>query len=463
MNIKPKAVGRKRSQEEGHMGGDRDFARSRKNNEVFEAICAFIGAPPEVLAEIPAKFSAPRKKCVLSRSPSRSLRRQLAGSGYSHMSEFCVLSRGGGEVAWLLPVTDSQTMRSGLQMYQPFALRGRFLKTMLAGAIRFGWKGRFASTVLLASVQLLPLQILITEITGEEHPVFALWLGNREHFRTMTVEVMRPGGEVLGFVKLPLTNAATVRVRQEAKFLEWLWDRSPSVRPHIPRVLHSGEWDGGFMLFQSSGPRATGPTAFCSMHRQFLRQLWNTEPVSRAGSSLITEAAADWQKSLPQLPSEWCDLGQASLQQASRCLERRTVLCGVMHGDFAPWNTRQENGRLFVFDWESAENGRPTLWDVFHFNEKITSLLHGAPVQDEEISLRGATVDALFLLYSLRRVSKALEDGGSLLQPKLDWHKQQIRTCLKRCAESPAQAGNPNSQNTEEVASPPLHRTAHSG
>jgi len=42
--------------------------------------------------------------------------------------------------------------------------------------------------------------------------------------------------------------------------------------------------------------------------------------------------------------------------------------------------------------------------------------------------------DASILLYSLRSVAKALEDGGSLLEPKLNYHKEQILRCLQGSA-----------------------------
>ena len=34
------------------------------------------------------------------------------------------------------------------------------------------------------------------------------------------------------------------------------------------------KWNGGFVLFQSSGPRKRGPNGFGRMHTQFLENLW---------------------------------------------------------------------------------------------------------------------------------------------------------------------------------------------
>jgi len=404
---------------------ERVFPCSSKD-ETSHALEAFIGPAPKFLIGAQAS-TLPRsgKHVVISRFPTQWLQRELAGAGYSYMYDFCVLLRR-GEPRWLLPLADSGIMLSGLQIYKPFALRGRLLKTLLAGTIVLGWRGWNRPKVLLASLAPLPLQVMVTEVTGEERPAFALWLGNRESFRTLTVQVMRPNGEVLGYIKLPLTGAAAERVRHEAKLLTRLWDKFPCLRPHIPQVLHSSQWNGGFMLFQSSGPRARGPSAFGRLHTRFLQQLWKAEPVRTAGHRLVEEVAAGWQRVQPQLATEWRDLGEASLQEASRRLEGATVSCGVMHGDFAPWNTRQENGRLFVFDWESAKEQTPKLWDVFHFDEKVTSLLDKKPVRYAEFGLTCPADDASFLLYSLRAVCKALEDGGSLLEPKLNYHKEQI-------------------------------------
>jgi hypothetical protein len=39
----------------------------------------------------------------------------------------------------------------------------------------------------------------------------------------------------------------------------------------------------------------------------------------------------------------------------------------LAHGDFTPWNTFLQDGRLYVFDWEYAEPSWPVGYDFVHF------------------------------------------------------------------------------------------------
>jgi len=404
---------------------------AQNEDDVLQAIEAFIGpATQRSILRPESVLPLDGDTVLISFSPSGRLQRELVRAGYTHRCEFSVLPNC-EEPRWLLPIADTPTMLSGLQMYTPFAVRARLLKALLEGMILLGWRGWKHARVLLARSSPLPLQVMVTDITGEERPAFALSLGKRERFRALTAQVTRPSGEVLGYIKLPLTEAATERLRHEANMLTGLWDKSPRLRPHIPRVLYSGEWSGTFILFQSSGPRTRGPNEFGTIHIQFLEQLWQAQTVDKGGHALVGEVAARWQQVEPQLGTEWHHLGQAALREAERQLEGTTVSCGVMHGDFAPWNTRQENGSLFAFDWESARWAAPKLWDVFHFNDQVTILLHEKPMCYAEFGLTSPADDALLLLYRLHRVCEALEHGGSYLAPKINHQKRQIFRCLQ--------------------------------
>ena len=112
----------------------------------------------------------------------------------------------------------------------------------------------------------------MTEVTGEREPTFAMSLGVGGNVRKLTVQVMRPNGEILGYIKLPLTEAAAERVRREAGILERLRHFAP-LRPHIPKVLYAGEWSDGYILFQSPGPPSPGPVEFGALRESFLRAL----------------------------------------------------------------------------------------------------------------------------------------------------------------------------------------------
>jgi hypothetical protein len=296
----------------------------------------------------------------------------------------------------------------GLQIYTPYAPAARLLKALLTVAVKAGWQGWARHRVLVASQATLPLEALVREVAGECQPVFALSLGTPNRFRKLTIQVMRPDGEILGYIKLPLTEAATERVRHEAEVLRRLWNFA-ALHCHIPKVLHAGDWENGYILFQSRGPSCPGPIQFNNLHDDFLQKLRGLHQVKKAGEALVKEVGARWQKAEPSLDSAWRALGQAALAKAEQELDGVMIPCGIMHGDFAPWNTRVENGRLYAFDWESAAWDAPILWDIFHFHVQVASLLNRNNKRVLWFS-RLPGERASFLLYILASVCQQLEE-----------------------------------------------------
>ncbi len=351
----------------------------------------------------------PTVPVLVSLDPSRSMTHDLARQAYARTHRFVVLpSRNAAR--WLLPQGDGRRALEGLQIYAPYAPAARLIKALVGGIMRAGWQGWARHGVLIASREPLPIEILVSEVAGERQPVFALSLGTPGRFRKLAVQVMRPSGEILGYLKLPLTEAAAERVRHEAEVLKRLWNFA-ALRPHIPKVLHAGEWKRGYILFQSRGPSRAGPIEFNALHEEFLQTLRSFHQVDKPGQVLVEEVGARWRKAEPLLDSRLRSLGEEALARASRDLGRVMVPCGIMHGDFAPWNTRVEKGQLFLFDWESAAWEAPILWDIFHFHVQVASLLNKKSGRD--LPLDRAPADrACFLLYLLSSICQLLEEAA---------------------------------------------------
>lgn len=382
------------------------------NGSLRDALDRFIGPLRYPLLHNQAETPSPAAQSVTAlvlKNPPRGALVELASQGYTHSRAFSILPWGRAP-RWLLPLGDFHRTLEGFRIYTPYATTGRFLKTTVVWLIKAGWNGWGWPRVLVASRGPLPLEALVREVTGEQEPSFAMSLGVGGRFCKLTMQVMRPNGEILGYVKLPLTKAATQRVRHEAAMLERLCDFAP-LRPHIPRVLYAGEWADGFILFQSNGPLHPGPAAFGHLHEEFLRTLWGVHEIKKAGHVLVEEVGAHWQKVTLLLDATLRTLGERALDRAYRELEGLTIPCGISHCDFCPWNTRVENGRLFVFDWESATWDAPKLWDVFHFHLKVASLLGIGKGQESALAGTGARKGS-FLLYLLNSVSEYVEEAG---------------------------------------------------
>jgi len=384
---------------------------------------------------------------VLIVNPAKSSAIDLKRQGYDHIYCFVVLpSRNAPR--WLFPLGDHRCTLAGTKIYTPYARRARLTKSLLERVIRTGWNGWAPSQVLLASRQPLPIEILIREATGEVHPHFALSLGNQPAVRKLTVQVMRPGGEILGYLKLPLTSTATERVRHEAAVLEKLWN-FPVVRPLIPRLLHAGSWEGTWILFQSALPGELGPTNLTRLHENFLAVLRNVHQIQKPGRAVVEELGKKWERVLPLLGNNWKELGQEVLRRSARELDGQTIVCGVTHGDFAPWNTRIHDGKILAFDWESSDWEAPGSWDVFHFDLQSSVSLKkpfGRAGLPSDRIMNGETSYLLYLLYS---VTQFVEEDNSIA---IDLRHKLVTKHLAKTSRVEIDTRRPDVQRNEKRA-----------
>jgi len=360
---------------------------------------------------------------VVFLNPSNNIENELASQGYTCARCFVALPSLTSP-RWLFPLGNARCALAGLQVYKPNTRTARILKGLLTTMVTAHCQGFVPHRVLVASRGALPLEALVREITAECQPVFALSLGTEMRFRKLTVQVMRLGGEILGYIKLPLTDAAVERVRHEAETLNHLWS-FPALRPHIPRVLYSGEWGDGTILFQSGGPSRPGPALFNRQCEEFLQLLCGIHRTEKPGHVLWEEVAARWRKAEPSLSSGWRALGQAALAKAKRELDGVMVPCGVAHGDFAPWNTRVGDGRLYVFDWESASWEAPTSWDIFHFKTQVAALLN----KQNNLHISGdrrSGERASFLLYLMSSACQLFDEESPTLRVGLEYRRQVL-------------------------------------
>jgi hypothetical protein len=290
---------------------------------------------------------------------------------------------------------------------------------MLVRIGKLGCAGWLRPRVLLASKGPLRLEALVQAVAGEPHPRFSVSFGRQAAVRKVTVQVMRSpvdntnrghrqtAHDILGYIKLPLTDMACERVRHEAATLERLWNFL-SLRKHIPRVLYAGNWNDTFALFQSPLEGTIGPTRLNGIHTEFLHALWSVHRVEKPGKTLIQRVAGSWEKVAPLLGAKWDNLGREVLGRATRLIDDRMLRFGVMHGDFAPWNTRVRGKELLLFDWESAEWEAPTTWDISHFEVLTASSFTKGRHQPFDVASGGAS----FMLYLLNSINQYLEEGN---------------------------------------------------
>jgi Phosphotransferase enzyme family len=322
---------------------------------------------------------------------------------------------------WIIPISNLNCTVPALHIYVPNGRGAQWLKSLLVAMLRVGWKGFSRDKIYLASSQPLMIETLVRKVSGEPLPVFSFSLGAPGRFRKVTAQVMRPHGEVLGYIKIPLTSDAATRLRNEAATLELLQGYA-DIRQRVPRVLFAGAWSGEYILFQSAGPLQPAPVEFGQAHSEFLEMISKINHTERPGKTLVEQVWQRWRNVESKLDSNWTALGTAALQKASRELENVSVPCGISHGDFAPWNSRMSQHGLYVFDWERAENQAPRTWDAFHYHVQTSHLLKRHNLQ-RLLSDRRDGERACCLLYLVNSVCTSIEELDATNNIALDYRR----------------------------------------
>lgn len=342
---------------------------------------------------------------VLIPSRDAHLTDELRGRGYKRFQSLVVIP-GHGMPRWVIPIANPKAMNVAIDIYQPHKIAPRVGKRMATELLRLRKQNWLGKPLLLASTAESPLEALIREITGERRPLFALSFGRLPEVQKLTAQVLTSSGEILGYIKLPLTSAATARVENEAHVLGRL-SNFPALRAHVPRLLHAGKWFGSYLLFQSPLQGQPGPTTISKLHEAFFEALWSTHRLEQSGRSLVDSVSNQWGTAVGLLDHKWAGLGQEALRRAAEVLDAQTIECGITHGDFAPWNTRTADGRLLVFDWESAHWDAPLLWDMFHFGLQTSS----SSLQKKDFATPCTPKGrATYLLYLLNSVIQFVEE-----------------------------------------------------
>lgn len=401
-----------------------DFGNSNGARPLEDALRLFAGGTPDVPViaedELP-KDGGKLPNVLISWSPKPALLKRLASDGYTRIHPFAVLpSR--KRPRWLLPQIRGKHPVNGFEIYTPFSPSGRLMKAVAVKLRTTAWQGWVRNSVLIASRAPLPIESLVSDITGETQLIFSLSLGTPGTFQKLTVQVMKSDGAILGYLKMPLTDGAQQRLQHEGTFLRKL-SGFPKLQAHIPQLLYAGSWRSNDIVFQSPLEGDTGPVCFTQLHEEFLQKLQSCQPSVSPGESVIGDTARKWEKIAPRLGTRWQRLAKEAFRIAAQELRATVVPCGIQHGDLTPWNTRLHQGRLSIFDWESGVSNAPNLWDKFHFlaqTECVLNARHDAKGQtDPRDKNRG-----LYLLYLLHSTAQTAEEQAK--QFAIDYREEQM-------------------------------------
>jgi hypothetical protein len=318
---------------------------------------------------------------------------------------------------WLIPLVTRRSAASGFALFQPQLVGARVMKALGVAAAVCGLPllARRSSTWSLSGES-----TLARHFTEARRPVFAYFTGTDGPHRKITVQVMDDDGTILGYAKSssePVVRELIVREARALTRLQQLGLRSALV----PALRFAGDIDGTYLL--ATDTRKTFWTVsdrtYGAAHRAFLQELFQKTHRSAASAGGFAAAlGVRWEAVRSRVQREWQERIAKTLGALDRHDRTPLQVC-LGHGDFTPWNTYRVDQRLYVFDWEYADENAAAGTDAIHFIHNQPRLWHAsaaARMRASQAELNrlfpeadAASVHATHLIYGLTQTLQVIE------------------------------------------------------
>jgi len=267
---------------------------------------------------------------------------------------------------WFVPIQNKSVVISSLALYQPSLLRAKFLKQLAILTARIG----FSSLFLRDKIYFRKNDEAVREIFKQEDLYYAVFTGTAGSHRKVTVQVMDKNGKILGYIKVSDNGEIGKLLENEAEILGALL-RLEIGNGLLPRVLYFEDVKNTKILildtFKSRNSKFS--SRLSTPHIEFLAELFQkTSAVKEFKESDFFVRLRSRLKRLESYsPNVWKQRSIAALNYLHKNIGNELIPFCLCHRDFTPWNTFFHHGKLFVFDWEYAEEEYPPLVDVLHF------------------------------------------------------------------------------------------------
>lgn len=351
---------------------------------------------------------------------------------------------------WLLPMQNRHVIISGLALFQPILRSAQLMKQGAAGLARFGLARVWAKPTLYIAGE-----SIIGHYFGDQPLTYAYFTGTDSPHRKVAIQVMDTEGRIKGYAKLTRNPQVRQLLMHEAATLEQLNGLGLQTA-YVPKVLFAGDHGDSTLLVTDTLKSSRTPTMtqFTAAHRAFVQELAQNTAAAHPvhAGDIAKDFRARFDRIRPHLEKTW----RRRLNDAIGTLEAQPMLqldAGLSHGDFTPWNTFMADGRLYVFDWEYAEQARPTSNDIIHFvlNQPQTRCLPvRAKIETAMASLlqkwtgiQRETIPALLRIYLLTQSLRQIERLPDSMKHSGTWDGAQESGAMfdhlqSDCAAAPA-------------------------
>jgi hypothetical protein len=348
---------------------------------------------------------------TLGTPPSAS---QLQEAGFFHVQRFIAIP-GLTNLRWLIPAGPRAAVIATAILPRSHRLLARLERIALLGLLRLGssfWRSRLVT--IASRRQPAVLGALDGLFPGHDLRV-SVSAGTPGPMRKPTLACFDGEGSVLAYAKVATSWRPEALLQNESAMLRHI-NETPRLRGIAPRLLLDTIVDGRIMVVQSALPGRAPSQSLRAGHRRFLDVLESDEDL------LVTESAF-----VRKLDNRLPAAGRADelgpvLIEAKQALRGVRLPSTLMHGDFAPWNLREDRGYIRAFDWEYGVVDGLAGFDNLHYVWQTGLLLKKwdaatarsalescARSQDDALDARQAK--ALVAIYLLHGLLDCLESG----------------------------------------------------
>lgn len=266
---------------------------------------------------------------------------------------------------WIMP---AHNMRVSMNLYQPSGMNGKMVKTL------FPWLHGLKAVRHVIHAEKMTyclkpeLEAKLIRLFGVTDIEFAIFCGTPCVHQKITMQVSR-GKRILGYCKFSDNKEIVDVFKKEKDTLDFLHGKGLTA---VPMCLYCGELEKGMWMFAQTTTKSLNSTidhTWRTRETMFLKDLH--EKTKRTLCFGETDyhndicwlfAHLDWIKSLDKTGAV-----SKSIEIVLDRLSKQSVDYSFHHGDFTPWNTYVEQGRLYAFDLEYAKRTYPPHLDYFHF------------------------------------------------------------------------------------------------
>lgn len=208
-------------------------------------------------------------------------------------------------------------------------------------------------------VQMAPFSLVrqLGRDLGEADLRAAISIGPPRRNRKPVLQLLRPSGEPVGFVKIGWSDLTRELVTNEAYWLNQIDGKLPPGMTAPKLLLHQSTSELEIVVTTPLPIKATLKPA-PPINSQLVLAMAR---MTGGGRSQVRKLPylGGWREN-PAL-SQVVDIGKLINKHSSIELE-----LGLWHGDLTPWNTATSAETVMVWDWEFAADNRPVGFDLLH-------------------------------------------------------------------------------------------------